>query len=361
MKKRIWVVVIIVVVFIFAGVLINKKPEEVGEIRVGAVLPLTGGAALSGVYYKNGMEFAAEEFDIDIEFQDGKAVPADSLNAAQHLVNSGHKIILTSFRGASISVASNFKDRDDVIIFSTTATSDEKPIGDYGLNFFAIGAEMISNGFVLGEYAKEICNNAATLTEISDAGKDKVSGFSSGFGKAKISLHEEFPNDKSDFRDLVTKIKGTNPDCIFIEIKSNYFKNFLDQLSTFNLKPKIFTTSYSVNNDVIRSLNNEQKNAVIMSSTSIYPDDKIQKAYEKKYGQPMNDFSLVGYEMVRMIYLSQKGCFGENTNVCLTNNLRKIKDLDSGLGKIGFDNHQEIKLKDNNLYKISDDGFVPIK
>ncbi len=360
MKKLQVLVGGVILLLVIVLVLLNSQTNTDG-IKVGVVLPLTGGASLVGTDYKSGMEFAAEEFGINIEFQDGKAIPTDSLNAAMQLVNTGSNVILTAFRGASLAVASNFKDKENVVVFATTATSDTKPIGEYGEHFFAIGAEMVANGAILGKYAVNSCQNAVVLTEKSDGGKDKILGFSQAFGQDKILLNEEFANDKSEFRDLVTKVKSHNPDCIFVEIKSNYFKSFMDQVTDFGLTSKIFTTSYTVNKGVASEITDKQKESIVFSSTAIYPNSKIQDKYASKYGKPFTDFSLAGYEMIRLVYENQKGCSKENIVNCLALNLKKINNEDSFLGKLTMDSNQEIKLRGNVLYQINGSDFELIK
>jgi branched-chain amino acid transport system substrate-binding protein len=360
MKKIIKIVSAIVIVIILVIVLSNSTKSNNNGIKVGVVLPLSGPLSLVGEDYKKGMDMAAEEYGIKLNYQDGKANPTDSLNAAMQLYNDGNNIIMTAFRGASISVASNFKDKKDVMVFSTTATSDSKPIGDYGQNFFAIGSEMISNGFVAGSDAKINCKNAVTLTEQTDGGKDKVKGFTDAFGANRILLNDTFLTDKTDFKDVVTKVKSYNPDCVFIEIKSNYFKNFMTQMGDQGMYPKIYTTSYSVNKDVASILSDSQKNLVKFSSTSVYPDKTFSDKYFAKYNRYPNDFSLVGYEMVKMVYENQKEC-SKNTVECVAGKLRKINNRSSYLGKISIDNSQEIKLRDNNLFKIVGAEFEAVK
>ncbi len=355
-KKNLVIVAIISVVILV--VLLQK--DKINYPSVGVVLPLSGPASFVGEDFRRGMEFASEEFDVDLSFQDGKAAPTDSLNAAVQLQNSGSRVILSAFRGASLSIASFFKDKDNVTIFSTTATSDRAPIGDFGKNFFAVGAEMISNGSEAGKHAKNICTSVAVLTEQTDAGLDKVKGFSDAIGQNKVVYSEVFPTDRAEFRDLITKIKQYSPDCIFVEIKSNYFNGFMDQLVNLNLSPKIYTTSYSVNKDVSKKLSDKQKELIIFSSSSIYPQESFSKKYFEKFNRYPNDFALIGYEMIKLIAENQNGCNIENYVQCLNNNLAKIKNISSSLGELNIDQYQEIKLRNNTLYKVVGEEFVEL-
>jgi len=347
-------------VLIILSISLLVKKENIEYSIIGAVLPLSGPASFVGEDYKRGMELAASDFGVEVNFQDGKAAPTDSLNSALQLSNMGIKVILTAFRGASLSVASSFKDKDDTIVFSTTATSDEAPIGDFGDNFFAIGAEMISSGARAGIHANNNCSSAVTLTEQTDAGADKVKGFSDSLDAEKVIFKEEFPTDKAEFRDLLTKVKQYNPDCIFVEVKSNYFPNFMNQLSNLGLKSKVYTSSYSINKDVLQNLSDDQKNLIIFSSTSINPKDTFSEKYFDTYERYPNDFALVGYEMVRLVAENQKGCEGDDYIQCLSDNLSNIEDIDSSVGKLNMDSNQEIKLRDNTLFEIVGNEFVEV-
>jgi branched-chain amino acid transport system substrate-binding protein len=359
MKKIIKIISVVVVIVIIVF-MISKSTINDNGIKVGVVLPLTGPVSAVGEDYKRGMDMAAEDYGVKLNYQDGKANPTDSLNAALQLYNDGNNIIMTAFRGASISVASNFKNKDDVIVFSTTATSDVKPIGSYGKNFFAIGAEMIQNGFADGTNASKQCSKVVTLTENTDGGLDKVKGFTQALGVDKIVMNDTFLTDKNDFKDVVTKVKSHNPDCIFIEIKSNYFKGFMNQMIEQGISPKVYTTSYSVNKDVANSLSDNQKKLVVFSSTSIYPDKTFTNRYFAKYNRYPNDFALVGYEMVKMMYENQKEC-SKNTVKCVSDKLRQVRDRGTYVGKISIDNNQEIKLRDNTLFKIVGAEFEVVK
>ncbi len=344
---------ILVVLLLIA--ILNGNDKENNKLSVGAVLPLSGPISFLGEDYKKGMELAAEEFGVDIAFQDGKTLPADSLNAALQLEAGGSDIIMTAFRSSSISIASNFKDKEDVLVFSTTATSDKGPVGDFGKNFFAIGAEMIANGAEAGKHAKSNCTSIAAITENNDAGVDKIEGFIKEAGSDKIVFREDYPVDKTDFSDLITKMNQYKPDCVFVGVRSNYFKTFVDRMDILGLKPILYTTSYSVNKDVANSLTQEQGIRVISSQTFINPSDDFSNKFYEKYNKYPNDFSIIGYEMVKLISKNSKNC---GTDVaCVAEKLRKINTVESGVGELNIDSYQEIKLRKNVLFSIDNKEF----
>jgi len=353
--KNIKKILIAGILLILLGYIVFNRNTNSETLKVGVVLPLSGPISFLGEDYKKGMELGAEEFGVDVVFQDGKTLPADSLNAALQLEGSGSNVIMSAFRSSTISIASNFKGKEDVLVFSTTATSDKAPIGDFGKNFFAIGAEMIANGAEAGKHAKLNCNAIAAVTENNDAGIDKIEGFIKEVGSDKVVFREDYPVDKTDFNDLITKISQYKPDCVFVGVRSNYFKTFVDRMDVLGLKPALYTTSYSVNKEVANSLTQDQGIRVFSSQTFINPSEDFSKKFYEKYKKYPNDFSIIGYEMVKLISKNSKNC---GTDImCLAEKLRKVNGVESGVGKLDIDSHQEIKLRKNNLFTIDNKEF----
>ncbi len=336
--------------------------KQVSEVKIGAVLPLTGGLASVGEDMKNGMTLAMEETGLQVEFQDGEANPQKSLTAARQLVDINNaSVILTAFRGASLSIASGLNSTD-AIIFSTTATAEGKSVSTSTPNLFVMGSEIVKSAEIPGAYAKNLCKTVSLISEQTDVGKDKINGFGSKVGEEKVILREFFDPATTDFKSLIAKLKEKNSDCIFVEIKSNTFPILLKQLSDSEYAPQIFSTSYSVTPGVFASAPKEMLDKVIFSSTLVDEKNPLTKyfldKYQAKYGKAATDFSAVGYEMIKMLAKATKAC-GDN-KACIKGELAKISNLDTTLGKLSMESNQEIQLKEYRLFKISDGEFVPV-
>ena len=360
--KNTYKVVIGIVVMILIVMAFNLK--ETSEVRIGAVLPLTGGLASVGEDMKNGMSLAMEETGLKVEFQDGEANPQKSLTAARQLVDINKTaVVLTAFRGASLSIASGLSNTD-AIIFSTTATAEGKSVSTSTPNLFVMGSEIVKSAEIPGAYAQtnNLCKAVSLISEQTDVGKDKLNGFGSKVGVEKVLLKEFFDPATTDFKSLIAKLKEKNSDCLFVEIKSNTFPVLLKQLADSGYQPQIFSTSYSVTPGVFAGAPKEMLGKVIFSSTLVDEKNPLTKAfldkYQAKYGKAATDFSAVGYEMIKMLAKATKTC-GEN-KACIKGELAKISNLDTTLGKLSMENNQEIQLKQYQLFKISDGKFVPV-
>lgn len=358
--KNIYKVIIGVVIMVLIVVTLNLKPTV--EVKVGAVLPLTGGLASVGEDMKNGMALAMAETSLKVEFQDGEANPQKSLTAARQLVDINKaSIILTAFRGASLSIASGLSN-SDAIIFSTTATAEGKSVSTSTPNLFVMGSEIVKSAEIPGIYAKNLCKTVSLISEQTDVGKDKMTGFSSKVGEEKVALKEYFDPATTDFKTLITKLKEKNSDCLFVEIKSNTLSVLLKQLADSGYRPQIFSTSYSVTPGIFASAPKEMLDKVIFSSTLVDAKNPLTKSflnkYLAKYGKAATDFSAVGYEMIIMLSQATKAC-GDN-KPCIKGELAKISNLDTTLGKVSMEANQEIQLKAYQLFKITDGKFVPV-
>lgn len=87
MKKIIWGIIVIVVVIVIITVSKNSHPTK--QFKVGVILPLTGGAAVSGEKLLNGIKLAQKELDPD-EFtfiiEDDHTKSTDGVTAAKKLL-----------------------------------------------------------------------------------------------------------------------------------------------------------------------------------------------------------------------------------------------------------------------------------
>ena len=351
-------VVILVVIFV------SRDLTKHETLQFGAVFPMTGGLASIGEDLKNGVDLANKETGLSVIIEDGQADPQKSLTAGQYLTDVDNvPIILTAFRGASLSLASNLKNKN-VVIFATTATTEGKVTSTSSDKFFVVGGEMLSAGRVPGQYAanNNLCKRVSLISEQSDTGKDKLAGFTDGIGIGKIVMTEFFQPSETDFKSLITKMKASNSDCMFVEIRSNSFPTLLTQMEQQSFRPKIFANSYSVTPQGVKDSPASEAGNVIFSSTAFNLDSQKTQdfisAYRTAYSEEPTDWAAIGYELVQMVNQPLKEC-GKNVD-CIKSKLSSIQNYDSAVGKLSVDINHEIQLKDYNLYKIVSGAFVKI-
>ncbi len=362
--KNIYKIVIGVLVVIVIMVVVRGQ-EKAHHIVIGAILPLTGGLASVGEDLQNGMKLALEGTNREVEIVDGQANPQTSLSAARQLVDvKKADIILTAFRGATLSVASALT-TTDVVVFSTTATAEGKNVSTSTPNLYVMGAEIIKSAKVVGEYAQRnnLCKRIGLLSEQTDAGKDKLDGFAQNYQSSEVISRDFFDPASTDFRTIIAKLKSQKIDCVFAEIRSNSLPVLLKQFEENQFHPKIFSTSYSVTPGILKDSPSPQLENIIFSSTLVSEENPLTQAfletYKNKYGKTATDFSVIGYEMIKITMDALDACVDDV--LCVKNKLGGINNRASTLGVLTMKSNREIQLTDYDLFKITDNKFVKVK
>lgn len=355
MKRGIIIVLITVAIIVF--VLVQKKadnsPREDNSVTIGAVLPLTGTLAFIGEDMRNGMKLAAEETNLTLIVSDGEANPQKSLSAARQLVDLEKvPVLLTAFRGATLSIASSFTNRD-VIIGSITATTEGKTVSTSTPNLFVMGPEIISSAEVLGSYAKEhsLCTAAGALLEQTDVAKDKVFGFTRGVDNGQLAQTDIFDPVATDWRTSIAKFKQSKIDCIFVEIRSNSLPILLKQFDENKFYPKIFTTSYSFTPTVAKLTPKVQLENLFYSTSLLQKNDSGEgffERYKEVYGREATDFAAMAYEFIKILEKPIKEC-GGNTS-CIKKRMSDINGMSSIVGNLTMNEDREIHLGGYSLF-----------
>jgi branched-chain amino acid transport system substrate-binding protein len=299
-------------------------------IRIGAVLPLTGGLADLGTSLRQGATLAADEINarspgsVDLAIEDGRADPKTSLDAALLFATTGDvPIIVTAFRGASMSIGSGLADHE-VIILANTATSQQNALGKENGNFFPIGSEMTAAGRIVGEYAGRdaSCTRVGLLSESTDAGRDKLSGFKQGYDASGVYVEQYVQPVENDFRTAVLLFKESGVDCLFFELKPNIGVSLLKQLRELDYAPRLFANSYAITPALVDADPLVLEGAVFSANKLPGTDAtmRFKAAYEQRYGAAPDEFAAMMYDFVYLAEQVSRVC---NQDVaCMKERLR---------------------------------------
>lgn len=231
--------------------------EEKGPVKIGAVLPLTGWGAADGGYVLDGAKIAIDQINakggidgrkLELICEDGKNDPAETLNAAQKLINrdkvsvmfgawlsSATMAMIPAIERAGVPLVVETSGYDGIthpvnplvfrtsILFSQEAASVEPCIKDLGFT------------------------NVAFLAQDNDWGRGTVEEFSKTIKKlgGKVASAEFFDAGSTDFYPLLTKIKNSDADSIIVVTSVPQLSKMLQQIHELGLKQKVMTTGGS--------------------------------------------------------------------------------------------------------------------
>lgn len=208
----------------------KTSSDDVKEIKIGAMLPLTGDIATFGQSAKNGLELIAEEVNkkggidgktVKFVYQDDENKPASSANVTQKLINDEKVVALIGSIASSCSIADGPIATENKIPMVTPTSTNPKVTTQGGEYVFRACFIDPFQGTVLAKFASEDlkATTAAVLYDVAnDYSKGLAEFFKANFEKAggKVVAYETYNTGDQDFNAQLTKIKGTNPQVLLL-------------------------------------------------------------------------------------------------------------------------------------------------
>ncbi len=370
MKKIIYTVLVLIIVFGFVWVLeINKTPKITTSIKIGASLSLTGVAADFGEMSKKAMELAVAEINADggidgrkveLYIEDDQTTPQGSVSAYQKLV-SINKV-------------------DAVIggIFDFTATP-LFPLAQKDKKVFISPIQFqIDKTFELNEYGFVLYpefNQA--ISELDSVIQDKninhlgMLRFQSGFGESiENTLASIMKNNNegvfdvetyaaigsSDFRTNILKLKEKKPQAVFLDMLDFDIVKYLSVAEDLQFNPQLI--AYTTMRDVFNNpeVDKDKLEGTIMIDWEV-PSDEFSKRFENKYGEKPRRGSNKSYDAVYILAEAiAKSDTNENIPKYLENNEFKTAN---GITK--FTQKHAVSSTPINIYEIKGGELVLIK
>src|SRR5689334_16422953 len=196
---------------LFSAVLGTSQAIAQEEVKIGAILPMTGGAASYGEWMRNGMNIAIDEIDkkwagsrkLTVVFEDSKSNPKDAVAAMNKLISADKvQAVMTTLTGITNALAP-IADQNKIVL-TTSATLPG--ITDQSKYLFRNATNLSSEinrlvAFTSGKYKK-----AAVLWANLEWAKWGKEAFADGFKKrgGEIVEDQSFPGDANDLRAQLT-------------------------------------------------------------------------------------------------------------------------------------------------------------
>jgi len=224
-KIVLWIVIVVIIVLIIA--LSSGGTKESGPIKVGFVAPLTGDAALYGEPGKNVIQIAVDEVNaeggingrnIELIIEDGKCNGKDATSAAQKLINVDKvQVILGGFCSSESLAMVPIAEKSKVAVFSYGSSAPTLTgISPY---FSRVYPSDASQSEVLAKlaYNDKGWKKVAFISEQTDYARGIMDPFIKTFESlGGTVVKEEYSSDMSDFKTVLSKLKESKPDALFI-------------------------------------------------------------------------------------------------------------------------------------------------
>lgn len=205
------------------------KKTASNEILIGEFGSLTGGTADFGITTKNGIDLAVEEINnsggvlgkkIRISIQDDRSDPAEAKTAVTKLVMQDHvSAVIGEVASTRTLAAAPVCQQAGVPMITPSSTNPEvTKRGDF---IFRVCFIDDFQGFICAKFAVQNLK-LKTAAVMRDTKNDYSVGLADAFAKTFKSMGGSIVTDVSysagdtDFSSQLTKIRGTNPQIIFV-------------------------------------------------------------------------------------------------------------------------------------------------
>ena len=220
-----WVVGIVVVVGLVAWG-IGRQSASGNTIKIGFIGPLTGGLAAYGESVQSAVRLAVDEINktggvngrqIGVIYEDGKCAGQDAASAAQKLVNiDGVKYIIGGLCSGEVFATVPIITAAKVVEITPGASAPK--LSGSSPYFLRNDPNDNQPATALADYLTNSYKKVAIISENTDYSQGLKTVFISEAQKdgASVVTTEDYDSNTTDFRSLLTKIKGINSDVIFI-------------------------------------------------------------------------------------------------------------------------------------------------
>ncbi|MCB9798888.1 ABC transporter substrate-binding protein [Candidatus Nomurabacteria bacterium] len=297
----------------------NDAPEmeaqEMEPIKIGFISPLTGEAATYGEPGKNVTAMAVEEINaaggingqmLEVIYEDGKCNGKDASNAMNKLatVDKVQAIIGGFCSGESLAAAPIANDHK-ILLFSPGSSSPDLT-EQGGAFFFRNFPSDATQAQVLADvaYNKKEWRKIAIIQEQTDYAEALQSSFAANFtelgGEVMV---EKFPTGSADFRTPLTKLKGFEPDALFLAVQTDKpAENILRQASELGWEVDLMGSDIMSGGEVAKS-SPELLEGMFVAEFGVNHGeafDAFNAAYKAKYGEdvPYAAYAQTEYDAV---------------------------------------------------------------
>ena len=364
-------------------------------IKIGFLGPMTGDAGNYGKLMSQSVKIAVEEFNaaggaegfkaqLIVEDDEGKVEKGNPAIEKLAGVDKVIGMVGAVFSSVSLAVAPKAEAAKIVMI---SPSSTHKDLPDKGQFIFRDVMSDALQAIVFGKYLakNENVKTVAILYVKNDYSQGLAMDFKTQFEKegGKVVAVETALQGDKDFKTQLTKIKGTNPEALYVPNYVAEIAQILEQAKQLGLKTKIYSAD-GFSNPQILELAGDLSNGVIYTQAAEQPASQTKKDFEAKYqakwGEKPDAFSLNAYDGAKIILNAIKATSSKGMGGVLKIDRDKVRDLvaktkdyDGASGKVTFTENGDLvanigiytvenkKFKQLKMFKLDGDKLIEIK
>src|SRR6266705_1586457 len=371
---------------VLAGVMAPTPARADDAVKIGLILPMTGGQASTGKQIDNAVKLYMQQKGdtvagkkIEIILKDDAAVPDNNKRLAQELIVNDKVNFIAGFGVtpaalAAAPLATQAKIPEVVMAAGTSIITERSPY------IVRTSFTLAQSCTIIGDWAvKNGIKKVATLTSDYAPGNDALNFFKEHFtaGGGEVVEEVKTPLANPDFAPFLQRMKDAKPDAIFVFVPAGQGGNFMKQYAERGLDKsgiKVIGPGDVMDDDLLNGMGDAALGAVTAHLYSAAHPSAMNKefvaAYKKAYNSRPGFMAVSGYDGIHLIYEALKKTGGKTDGDELIAAMKGMK-WESPRGPISIDPDtrdivqniyvRKVEKVDGELYNVEFATFEAVK
>jgi len=365
-----------------AVALVPAQAQE--TVKIGLILPMTGGQASTGKQIDNAVKLYMQQKGdtvagkkIEVILKDDAAVPDNTKRLAQELIVNDKVNFIAGFGVtpaalAAAPLATQAKIPEIVMAAGTSIITERSPY------IVRTSFTLAQSSTIIGDWAaKNGIKKVATLTSDYAPGNDALNFFKQNFTAGGGAVVEEVkvPLANPDFAPFLQRMKDSKPDAIFVFVPAGQGGNFMKQYAERGLTGiKVIGPGDVMDDDLLNGMGDAALGAVTAHLYSAAHPSTMNRdfvaAYKKAFSTRPGFMAVSGYDGIHLIYEALKKTGGKTDGDALIEAMKGMK-WESPRGPISIDPEtrdivqniyiRKVEKVDGELYNVEFATFEAVK
>jgi branched-chain amino acid transport system substrate-binding protein len=337
----------------------SVAPSSAKTIKLAFLGPLTGPNAAQGNGAKNGFDLAIREanksgqfpFTIEMLTLDDASDPAVAVSAALKAVSDPMVVGASGHWNSSCALATIHTFHSFKVPFMVWGAISPRITEFNYPGVTRICPTLVQENVPFAKWVIEDLGykSFSIISDTTDYGEQNTKAFRSlaEKHKAQILSVDAVPTGTTDFRPILTKIKGLNPSAIYfggVVMEGALSRSQMEKLGL----DKLFCAVSGLADEKFNEIAAKAAEGVIITKPGFDLDElqrgvEFKKAYEAQgYKEPMGAYGIYAYEAAKVILGAIKQA-GPDDKVAIAKAVRATK-YDGILGTVTFDQNGQTEL-----------------
>jgi branched-chain amino acid transport system substrate-binding protein len=272
--------------------------QEKQEVKIGAILPLTGVISSVGEAMQRGLQMAAGDAKhISVKLiveDDATANRTKAVSSAKKLASVDKvDIVFNAYASTVSAFASVLKNADVPCLVLWDSNRSLQKLGSHIIGF---GFENELAGEDMADFSRhKLTHKSVGIVSFHDEWSEVITAaFETRFKESggRIALHEQVNGDTTDFRTIMTRLKSLKPDAVYLPLYGIGLQSAIKQARAVHFEGEILTADSFVDADI--SATHGASEGMYLTQIWLRDNDFARK-YQTRFGQAEISGTNLGY------------------------------------------------------------------